>query len=157
MGENSSIFTECLTKDILKKKLTDFFTESVTQLLLKIDNIIKKAIEHFSNIDEKVLQNIALNSWKKDYGFLGTKEQAETFVKQSKEMLTLVRKNVEINSKELQKILALSLFEYAKKLSNDISQCDHTEMEKMRKLRDEKLTAERKAILILQSLTSAER
>ena len=89
----------------------------------------------------------------KKHGVNGTREQSELFVKNSKKMIALVRQNTEINSEDMLKILVPALSEYVKKLSKDISQCDHLELAKIRKLRDEMNNAEAKIFSILRSFS----
>jgi len=120
--------------------------------LIKVDQVIQNAIDYFEGLDDSILQNIALDYLRK-HGVNGTREQSELFVKNSKKMIALVRQNTEINSEDMLKILALALSEYAKKLRNDISQCDHLEMNKIRKLRDEMNKAEAKTFFILKSFS----
>ena len=89
----------------------------------------------------------------KKHGVDGTREQSELFVKNSKKMIALVRQNTEINSEDMLKILVPALSEYVKKLSKDISQCDHLELDKIRKLRDEMNNAQAKIFFILRSFS----
>ena len=121
--------------------------------LIKVDQVIQNAIDYFDGLDDSILQNIALDYLRK-HGVNGTREQSELFVKNSKKMIALVRQNTEINSEDMLKILALSLSEYVKKLRNDISQCDHLEMNKIRKLRDEMIKAEAKTFFIIKSFSN---
>ena len=120
--------------------------------MVKVDQVIQNAIDYFDGLDDSILQNIALDYLIK-HGVNGTREQSELFVKNSKKMIALVRQNTEINSEDMLKILALALSEYVKKLRNDISQCDHLEMNKIRKLRDEMIKAEAKTFFILKSFS----
>ena len=119
----------------------------VSRYLLKVDQVIQNAIDYFDGLDDSILQNILLDYLKK-HGVDGTTEQSKLFVKNSKEMIALVRKNTEINSEEVLKTLAQALSEYAKKLKKDIFLCDPLEMDKIRKLRDEMNNAESKVFSI---------
>ncbi len=121
--------------------------------MIKVDQVIQNAIDYFDGLDDSILQNIALDYLRK-HGVNGTREQSELFVKNSKKMIALVRQNTEINSEDMLKILAQALSEYVKKLRNDISQCDHLEMNKIRKLRDEMIKAEAKTFFILKSFSN---
>ena len=121
--------------------------------LIKVDQVIQNAIDYFDGLDDSILQNIALDYLRK-HGVNGTREQSELFVKNSKEMIALVRKNTEINSEEVLKTLAQALSEYAKKLKNEISLCDPLEMDKRRKLRDEMNNVESKVFSILGTLST---
>jgi len=125
----------------------------VSRYLLKVDKVIQNAIDYFDGLDDSILQNIVLDYLRK-HGVNGTREQSELFVKNSKEMIALVRKNTEINSEEVLKTLAQALSEYAKKLKNDISLCDPLEMDKRRKLRDEMNNVESKVFSILGTLST---
>ena len=120
---------------------------------MEIDDVLRNTLDYFEGLDDSVLQEIATNTWAKKFGITDTKELAEFFVKQSKDMITFVKENTEINSKDMLKIVAVALFEYVKKLRNDISQCDSLEIDKIRKLRDEMLNAEDKAKDILDSFS----
>ena len=121
--------------------------------LIKVDQVIQNAIDYFDGLDDSILQNIALDYLRK-HGVNGTREQSELFVKNSKKMIALVRQNTEINSEDMLKILVPALSEYVKKLRNDISQCDHLEMNKIRKLRDEMIKAEAKTFFIIKSFSN---
>jgi len=129
------------------------FLVKVSRYLLKVDKVIQNAIDYFDGLDDSILQNIVLDYLRK-HGVNGTREQSELFVKNSKEMIALVRKNTEINSEEVLKTLAQALSEYAKKLKNDISLCDPLEMDKRRKLRDEMNNVESKVFSILGTLST---
>jgi len=128
------------------------FLVEIRPYLLKVDLVIQNAIDYFESLDDSILQNIALDYLKK-HGVNGTREQSELFVKNSKKMIALVRQNTEINSEDMLKILVLALSEYAKKLSKDISQCDHLELDKIRKLRDEMNNAQAKIFSIQRSFS----
>ena len=123
---------------------------------MKIDDVLRNTLDYFEGLDDSVLQEIATNTWAKKFGITDTNDLEEFFVKQSKDMITFVKENTEINSKDMLKIVAVALFEYAKKLRNDISQCDSLEIDKIRKLRGEMLNAEDKAKDILDSLSQTE-
>ena len=120
--------------------------------MVKVDQVIQNAIDYFDGLDDSILQNIALDYLIK-HGVNGTREQSELFVKNSKKMIALVRQNTEINSEDMLKILVPALDEYVKKLSKDISQCDHLELDKIRKLRDEMNNAQAKIFSILKSFS----
>ena len=113
---------------------------------MKINDLDKKAIDYFMNFDNAILEKEVLLSWSKDHGVSGTHENAKTFVNNSKTMLSRVKINQEINSQELKIVLSEALFKYAKKLENELQNISFSEIEKIRKVRDEKLYAEKRAI-----------
>jgi hypothetical protein len=119
---------------------------------LKINDLDKKAIDNFLNIDNSILEKEILLSWKKDYGLSGTSEQAKTFVSNSKTMLSTINLNQEISSKEIMTMLSVALFKYAKKLEENLAKIPFSDLIEIRIVRDEKLTAEKRAVVILASL-----
>ena len=122
--------------------------------MLEIDNVIRDAINYFEEFDDNALQQIALNEWKK-IGYTGKKYEADLLVKKSKELINYVKKNEEVYSEAYMAILLIVLSKYVEKLSDEISQCDMSEsMDKIRKLRGEKLNAENKIKTIFRSLKS---
>lgn len=120
---------------------------------MKIDIDCKEAIDYFLKSDDKEKQQKVLEFWQAR-GFTGTLDDVKIFVEQSKEMLSPVRKNIEINSSELKRILVVAFFDYVKKLSNDISNCNRIEISKITNLRDKKLRLQAKVTDCLKSLST---
>ena len=120
---------------------------------MKIDNDCKEAIDYFLTIDDEEKQQKVLEFWQR-WGFTHTLDDVKNFVEQSKEMLSSISNNTEINSPELKTILAVACFDYAKKLGKDISNCNRTEMSKIGNLRNKKLGIQAKAMDCLKSLST---
>ncbi|MCH9040564.1 MAG: hypothetical protein QQN62_07235 [Nitrosopumilus sp.] len=121
---------------------------------MKIDNVILNAVNYFERFDDNALRTIVLNELKK-LGVIGKKYDADLLVRKSKELINYVKKNEEIYSEAFMIILLIALSKYVEKLSDEISQCDMSEsMDKIRKLRDEKLNADSKIVTIFRSLQS---